>query len=47
MSSHRYGVTLAGLTAVWLLIGTYPLILRATFCPSQPLHQTCTITLRQ
>lgn len=47
MSNQRYGITLAGLTAIWLLVGTYPLILRAAFCPQQPLHQTCTITIHQ
>jgi hypothetical protein len=41
------GIALGALAAVWVLIGSYPLILRATFCPGQPLHQSCTITIRQ
>jgi hypothetical protein len=41
------GIALGTLAAVWVLIGSYPLILRATFCPGQPLHQSCTITIRQ
>jgi hypothetical protein len=41
------GIALGALAAVWVLIGSYPLILRAAFCPWQPLHQSCTITIRQ
>ena len=40
-------IALGALAAVWVLIGSYPLILRAAFCPGQPLHQSCTITIRQ
>ena len=41
------GIALGALAVVWVLIGSYPLILRAAFCPGQPLHQSCTITIRQ
>jgi sorbitol-specific phosphotransferase system component IIC len=41
------GIAFGALAAVWVLIGSHPLLLRATFCPQQPLHQSCTITFHQ
>ena len=32
---------------LWVFVGSYPLVLRAMYCPQQPLHQPCTITIRQ
>lgn len=43
----RENVCLAILAALWVLIGSYPLLLRVAYCPGQPLHQSCTITIRQ
>jgi len=41
------GVALGILAAVWVLIGSYPLLLRMAFCPAQPVTQSCTITFRK
>jgi hypothetical protein len=42
------GIALGALAAVWVLIGGgASLIIRATHCPNQPLHQPCTITFRK
>jgi len=43
----RDGICLTILGFLWVLVGSYPLILRATQCPGQPLHQPCTITIKQ
>ena len=43
----RDGICLSILGILWLLIGSYPLILRATQCPGQPITEYCTITIRQ
>jgi hypothetical protein len=47
MTNHREGLLLGLIGAVWVLIGSYPLLLRAAYCPEQPITQTCTITIRQ
>jgi hypothetical protein len=41
------GVALGILAAVWVLIGSYPLLLRMAFCPAQPVTQPCIITIKQ
>jgi hypothetical protein len=41
------GIALGILAAVWVLIGSYPLLLRMAFCPAQPVTQPCTITFRK
>ena len=43
----RENTCLAILAVLWVLIGSYPLLLRVAFCRSQPLHQPCTITIKQ
>jgi hypothetical protein len=47
MTTNRESIFLALIAAIWVLIGSYPLLLRAIYCPQQPLHQSCTITVRQ
>ena len=42
------GIALGALAAAWVLIGGgASLIIRATQCPHQPLHQPCTFQVRQ
>jgi hypothetical protein len=41
------GVALGIVGAVWVLIGSYPLLLRVAYCPAQPITQPCTITIRK
>ena len=41
------GIALGVLAVVWVLIGSYPLLLRMAYCPGQPITQPCTITIRQ
>lgn len=41
------GVALGILAALWVLIGSYPLLLRVAYCRTQPITQPCTITIRQ
>ena len=42
------GIALGALAAVWVLIGGgASLILRAAYCPGQPITESCTITIRQ
>jgi hypothetical protein len=42
------GIALGALAAVWVLIGGgASLILRAAYCPDQPITESCTITIRQ
>jgi hypothetical protein len=43
----REGVCLSLIAILWVLIGSYPLLLRMAYCPSQPLTQPCTIEIRQ
>jgi hypothetical protein len=42
------GIALGALAAVWVLIGGgASVIFRAAYCPSQPITESCTITIRQ
>jgi hypothetical protein len=43
----RENTCLAILAALWVLIGSYPLLLRVVYCHTQPLTEPCTITIRQ
>ncbi len=41
------GIALGIVAAVWVLIGSYPLLLRMAYCPQQPITESCTITFRK
>ena len=43
----RENICFGILAALWVLIGSYPLLLRMAYCPAQPVTQPCTITIRQ
>ena len=43
----RENICLGILAALWVLIGSYPLLLRMAYCRSQPLTQPCAITIKQ
>ena len=43
----RDNICLGILAALWVLIGSYQLLLRVAYCRSQPITQPCTITIRQ
>ena len=49
MTNKREGLLWFLITALWLFILTYPLalILRAMYCPQQPITQPCSITIQQ
>jgi hypothetical protein len=42
------GIAFGALAAAWVLIGGgASLILRAAYCPGQPITESCTMTIRQ
>jgi hypothetical protein len=43
----REGVYLSILALLWVLIGSYPLLLRMYYCPAQSVSKSCTITFKQ
>lgn len=47
MTTNREGILLALIAALWVLIGGYPLLLRAVYCPQRPITESCIITIRQ
>jgi hypothetical protein len=45
---NRETIVLGIAAAVWVLVGGgASLILRAAYCPGQPITESCTITIRQ
>ena len=46
MTPNREGILLALIAILWVFIGSYPLLLRAIYCPQQPITELCTFTVK-